>query len=464
MNGKQLPFDTEAEMSVLAAIYLDPECYWQLTPGLKQEDFYLAKHRELFAAMTECLVHGPLDLVTLQDRLCKRGTLESVGGIGYVVELCDMLPTTENVKQYARIVADCGRRRRMIAGYRTAADRLFDRGVPVREVTDFVQGNIVASQGRNRRLRNIADSGVEFLEELERRQKSGNKLAGLSTGFEDLDMLLGGLEPGKLYIIGGRPSMGKTALALNIATNLAMDCNTVIYFSLEMRNYEVMKRVIASTAEIRSRRLKTAAIRDEEYAYIAETVGKFFPDSMLIEDGGFQTIQSIRSTCLGVNAQLAHSKNRIRCVMIDHLQLLSSGNGKADRRIQIGEMSRGAKILADQLECPVVLLSQLNRASIQRKSNRPMLSDLRESGDIEQDADAVMFVHREEYYQPTEQNRGKAEIILAKNRDGECGTLEYGWRSEITKFVDWAEFSSTGTKTHRIRQKEEETPYLQERF
>lgn len=468
MKAKQLPCDLEAEMSVLGAIYLDPECYHQISHGLKKEDFYLEKHRELYEAMSVCIMNGQLDLVTLKDKLEQRGTLDMVGGIKYVVELADAVPVITAVKQYARIVVDCGRRRRMIAGYQAAADKLMDRGVSVSEISDYVQGEVLVERGQNKRVKNFSDSAGLFLEELEHRQKLGDKLPGISTGFENLDTLLGGLEPGKLYIIGGRPGMGKSAFALNLATNLARDCNTVMYFSLEMRNYEMMKRIISSETKIRSRRLKNACIRDEEYKQIGKTVGKFYPDAMIIDDSGYQTMQSITSTCLSTNVQLHRQKNGIKCVIIDHLHLLSSGSSRNfDRRLQIGEMSRNAKLLADKLECPVVLLSQLSRASGMRKSNRPMLSDLRESGDIEQDADVVMFVHREEYYQQTEQNKGKAELIIAKNRDGECGILEYGWNSDITKFVDWEEYKWANDEKRKKPQRKkapaepEEEPFEQ---
>lgn len=443
-NARQIPFDKEAEMSVLGAIFLDPACYADVSRRLKKQDFYFASHQELYAVFGWCITASRLDLVTLKDRLEQRGKLEQVGGIAYIVEIANFVPSSSAVKHYAKIVIDCAMRRRMILGYEKAITGLYDRGCKIGRISDFVQSDILAESLKISKAKNISESGGEFLEELERRQRSGQKLPGLSTGYADIDTMTGGLEPGKLYILGGRPSMGKTALALNIATNIAKSGKSVRYFSLEMRNYEVMKRIVAAQTRIKAQRIKSANIRDDEYIRIAEAIGEFHPDSLYIDDAGYQTMETITSSCIAGNTLMAKDGNRIDCVIIDHLHLLSSSEKTTDRRLQIGEMSRAAKLLADRLKCPVVLLSQLSRAANIRKDNKPILSDLRESGDIEQDADVVMFVHREEYYKPTEENHGKAEIIFAKNRDGECGTLEYGWDKSITSFLPWEEYSSAG--------------------
>ena len=358
----------------------------------------------------------------------------------------------------------------MLNVFQRAENALYKYENDISRITDYVQSDILARTPQESHVKNIAESGYDFLTQLEKRQKAGGGLPGIATGFVDIDTMLGGLEDGKLYVIGGRPSMGKTALALNVATEISKNGKTVMLFSLEMGNYEIMKRIMAAETEVKSTRIKMAKVLDDDYLAIATALEKFMPNSLFIDDNGDQSIQRIASTCIGMNTRLSGDGRRIDCVVIDHLQLIGWEGKMVDRRMQIGFISRTAKKLAKKLECPIILLSQLNRAMAGRKDNRPMLSDLRESGDIEQDADAVIFIHREEYYNPTENNHGKADIIIAKNRDGECGSVELGWDKSITKFKPWEEYSAaskTGAKPKKkpkYYENNDEDRYTQEKM
>ena len=459
-KNKELPYSKEAEMAVLGALFLNQQCLFKVQRYLKPDDFYFSDHRDLYIAYGLCMAENQsIDLVMIKKKLVQMGKsneLDIRAYIEHMTEVVDFVPSSdsERLAKYAWVVRDCATRRKMIDGYEKAKDGLYDMSRKVRQVSDYVLSEILADQTQINHVHSIAESGGAFLEELERRQRSGDKLPGISTGFDDLDLMTGGLEPGKLYVLGGRPSMGKTALGLNIASNIAISGKTVMLFSLEMRNYEIMKRIVSAKTRIKSQRLKTANVSDDEYIRIADEVGKFFPDSMYIDDSGFQTMQTIANICYGMNTKLADQRTHIGCVMIDHLHLLSPATATRERRLQIGEMTRAAKILADKINCPVVLLSQLSRAGNERKSNRPQLSDVRESGDIEQDADVVMLIHREEYYKPTEENHGKAELIIAKNRDGETGTLELGWDKSVTSFMSWEEFSAPQKGMPKLKKKD----------
>lgn len=442
----QIPFDSEAEMSVLGTVFIDPARYGDVARILKPGDFYMDKNQELFTIFGLCVSESHLDLITVKAKATERNTLDYIGGLEYIVEIANLVPDVSAVMSYAEIIKDCAIRRRMISGFAEAERRLFDRGDKIQHITDFVQTKIMAETAKGETVKSIGDSVYDFLDELERRNDNGDKMAGISTGYDEIDAMTGGLEKGKLYIIGGRPAMGKSAFALNIAANIAKNNDTVMYFSLEMQNYEVLKRIMSSESRISAKKIKMAVdLKDEDFGRMGDAGGKFVPESMFIDDSSYQTMQTITAACIAMNNRLLKYDRKLSCIFIDHLHLLSSGMKGADRRLQIGESSRLAKILANKMDCPVVLLSQLSRAGRSRSDNKPILSDLRESGDIEQDADVVMFVHREEYYDEKAEH-GKAEIIFAKNRDGECGTVTMGWNSYITTFEPWEAYSAAESR------------------
>ena len=436
---RQLPYDREAEMSVLGAIYYDPECYFDVCKMITASDFYFNANQELFVALGSCI--ETMNLVSIKTELERRGTLNVVGGIEYMVEVANLFPHGSSAKTFAKIVKECSTRRRLIACTEKANDRLFRWTEDVGDIVDFLQEGITSEAETDSTVKDIGESMFQFIDELDRRRELKEKLPGISTGFEEMDEVTGGLEPGKLYVLGGRPSMGKTALALSMASKIAFNGHTVMYFSLEMKNYEISKRIASNVSRFPASKIKMADLKEKEVVDIADAVGRFDPSTMYIDDNGYQTMQSILSSCIRQNARLSRIGKKIECIMIDHMHLLSFTNKRADRRLQIGEASRAAKLLADRMNCPVIMLSQLSRAASGRNNPKPLLSDLRESGDIEQDADVVMFVHREEYYKPTKENQGVAEIIFAKNRDGECGIVKMGWNRRYTSFESWDEYT-----------------------
>ena len=380
------------------------------------------------------MLNEKLDLVILKAELEKRGQLEKIGGLEYIVEIANFVPSSESISYYANIVKEHSLRRNMINGYSKAIKGLYDETVPVKNITDYVQETVLSGKEKADNVKTFSEAYYEWLEELDRRQKSGNKYPGILTGYRMFDVVTGGLEDGKLYVLGGRPGMGKSALAINMAVNMAKNKKTILFVSLEMSSNEILKRIISYISGVKSGKLKTASVSDEELTRIVRVAETLTSDYFLIIDEAYQTVNSILSTAIRVNNQLRENGKKIDCIIIDHLHLMSSGTGTRDRRLEIGEITRKSKMLAGRLKCPVMLLSQLSRAEKGQNVRRPQLTDLRESGDIEQDADVVAFVHREEYYKSTVDNRGKADLIFAKVRDGQTTTTELRWDGSTTTF------------------------------
>lgn len=434
--SERLPRDLEAEKAVLGAVFLDSALFDTVAGILDEDDFCLTLHRWLYHAFKSCVLSGRLDPVTLSAELEKSGQTERERGLAYAVEAANALPSLEHaaVREYAGIVKDCAVRRELILKYEEAAELLRDRSKSVAEVTDGIQAAVMRSEKGKGGLVGFGELFCDFSDELERRFKQGGTLDGLETGYKTLDILTGGLERGKLYVIGARPAMGKTALALNITAHTAAQGKTAAFFSLEMQRREVIRRVISCLTSIKSYCLKTAAISSNDLDTIAGVLQKVGADDLLVDDRSYQSAQTILRTCVRENNRLKRAGRRIELVVIDYLQLMAGSDRRMERRAVIEENSRMCKVIAKTLDCPVILLSQLSRANEARQNKRPVLSDLRESGGIEQDADVVAFIHREEYYDPKPENAGWAEVIIAKNRDGEIGTVKLGWDSTTTTF------------------------------
>lgn len=433
MQG-QMPQEPAAERAVLGAVYLDANLYYSLSKQISADDFYDRRNRELWRAIGVCAERGRFDLVTLEAVLKERKSLEAVGGMGYFVEVVNETPTSYGAHEYAAIVEDRGRRRRLMQGYAQAYQQLSDVSQDISGINAFVQQSIIVPEADSSKTYDFQAAFDVFSQAYKAQEHRGAEMPGISTGYPKLDKLLGGLEDGKMYVIGGRPAMGKTALALNMAYEMARRGETVAYFSLEMKVNEVIKRLISIGTGIPGQKIKTAKLTETDKEKVKAVRGAVSKTGLIINDRSSQTMQGIMSECIGINAGLDQEGKRIRCIMIDHMQLLSSQLKSADRRVQIGEASRACKILADALNCPVVILSQLSRALRDRKDNRPILTDLRESGDIEQDADAVIFLHREGYYTPETADQDAAEVIVAKNRDGQTAKIDYDWDAECTQF------------------------------
>ena len=438
---RSMPFSNEAEQSVLGAIYLDRECIPDVMGILRGEDFYISRHRELFEAILELYNSGkPIDLVTLKEHLILRGTLEKIGGISFVVEVANLVPSTKSVKNYAEIVRDKAVQRQMIR----MADDLRGKCYRGDEETDEIlasaqQAMIEISQGRTNRglvhIRGFLDEGLERLARLDKEKEDGNNngITGIPTGFIDLDRRTSGLHPAELIILAARPAMGKSSLALNIAQNVAVKAKKkVAIFSLEMPGMQVANRMLSSEARMSAEKIKKGDIKDDEWGKIGDAVSVLGQAGIYVDDTSNITVGEIGARCRKLMLEAG-----LDLVVIDYLQLISGSGRGANRQQEITEISRSLKILANDLNIPIIALSQLSRASDKEK-REPVLSDLRDSGAIEQDADMVMFLHREGYYHEDAEEPNKAKCNFAKHRNGEVGYDYLTWIGEYTMFANWS--------------------------
>jgi len=436
MADMAMPFSNEAEQSVLGAIYLDRNCIPDVLGLVRSEDFYISRHRELFEAIVELYNTGkPIDLVTLKEHLTLRGTLDTIGGISFVVEVANLVPSTESVGFYAAIVRDKAVQRRMIR----MADELRGKCYRGDEETDDIlasaqQSIIEISQDRSTRglvhIGRYLDEGIEKLEKL---SKKNNSVTGIPTGFIDLDRRTSGLHAAELIILAARPAMGKTSLALNIAQNVAVKAKkNVAVFSLEMPGVQVANRMLSCEARLSSEKIKKGEIKDDEWSKIGSAMAVLAQAGIYVDDTSSITVSEIGARCRKMMLEKG-----LDLVVIDYLQLISGGGRGASRQQEITEISRSLKILANDLNIPIIALSQLSRASDKEK-REPVLSDLRDSGAIEQDADMVMFLHREGYYHEDAEEPNKAKCNFAKHRNGEVGYDYLTWIGEYTMFADWS--------------------------
>jgi replicative DNA helicase len=426
------PHNLEAEESVLGSVMLSPDAANIAFEKLHAEDFYKPAHQAIFEAVA-ALFDGnqAIDAVTVADRLRRTGELERVGGAGYLATLLDGVPTTSNVGYYAEIVAETATRRRLLrAGFmlgtfamqteRRIEDVLDAAEAEVFRVAERQVGDGLAPVGP------LLQSTLERIEELGAR---GGEITGLPTGFRDLDRRLAGLQPANLVVIAARPSMGKTALALNIAQNVAEHDGTVAVFTLEMSREEVVQRLLSSMAGVDSHRLRTGQLTPDLWNRVVRETSRLYQMPFFVDDSSDLTVTSIRAKC----RRLAR-KRGLALVVVDYLQLMQSHAGSESRQQEIADISRSLKNLARELHIPVIAVSQLNRAVEARENKRPRLGDLRESGAIEQDADIVMFIYREEHYNPGSDQPGLAEVNIAKHRSGAVGTVQMNFAAEFARF------------------------------
>ncbi len=431
-----MPFSNEAEQSLLGAMYLDRDCIPEVIDLVRGEDFYIARHRELFEAILELYNLGKgADLVTLKEHLILRGTLEKIGGIDFVVEVANLVPATERAGQYAAIVRDKAVQRRMIR----LADDIRGKCYRGDEKTDDIlasaqQGVIELSQARNSQgLVHVGRYLDENLTRLEELSKKDSSITGIPTGFIDIDRRTSGLHPAELIILAARPAMGKTSFALNIAKNVAVKAKkNVAIFSLEMPAAQLASRLLSTEAKISADRIKKGNIKDEEWGKIGDAVAVLGQAGIYVDDTSSITVAEIGARC----RKLMLEKG-LHMVVIDYLQLITGSSRGGNRQQEISEISRTLKILANDLNIPIIALSQLSRASDKEK-REPLLSDLRDSGAIEQDADMVMFLHREGYYHEDAEEPNKAKCNFAKHRNGEVGYEYLTWIGEYTMFTDWS--------------------------
>ena len=434
---KGLPSNVDAERSVLGAILLDNSAYNQAAALLTPEDFSLDSHRRLFLRITEMADRSrAIDLVTLSEELMRNNELELIGGASYVSSLTDGLPRLSNIEHYAKIVKDKAMLRRLIHVSNTIATRAIEGGEDADEILDSAE-SLVLSLGEAQvrsgfvHFRDIFKDSFQSIDALHDR---GKRVTGLETGFRRFDDMTRGLQPSDLIIIAARPSVGKTSFALNIAQHAAIQtAQSVGVFSLEMSKEALVLRLLCAEARVDSHRMQTGFASREDWSRMAAALGRLAEAPFFIDDTPALSITEMRA-----KARRLQAEHGLGLLVVDYLQLMS-GRGRSENRTQeISTISRGLKSLAKELRVPVIAISQLNRAPEER-GGRPRLSDLRESGQIEQDADLVAFLFREELIKPTESNRGKAELIIEKQRNGPTGTIELAFISKYTCFENLAE-------------------------
>ena len=434
---RAMPFSNEAEQSVLGAMFLDKDCIPDVIAKVRPADFYIERHKELFEAIVELYNLGkPVDLVALKEQLTVRGTLEKIGGIEFVVEVANLVPSTDSVTYYAEIVRDKAVLRRLIKLSESIASSCY-RGDD--ETDDILakaqQGIIDITQGRTTKglvpISRYLNDSFELLNKLSHRSET---ITGIPTGFVDVDKRTAGLHSAELIVLAARPGMGKTSFVLNIAKNAAIKSKkNVAVFSLEMPGIQLANRLLSSEAKINSERIKKGDLRDEDWVRLAQAIEVLSKSGIFVDDTSNMTATEIGARC----RKLMLEKG-LDLVIIDYLQLMSgSGKHGANRQQEIQEISRTLKILANDLNIPIIALSQLSRSSDKEK-REPILSDLRDSGAIEQDADIVIFLHREGAYKEDCEEPNKTKCNFAKHRNGEVGYEYLTWLGEYTSFSDWS--------------------------
>ena len=440
-QGHVPPHDLEAERAVLGGVLLDNASLATVESIVASGDFYHPSHAVIFDAVHALSERGePVDIVTLSQELRAKERLNTVGGTQYLGELTDTIPTIAHIEQHARIVADLAQVRRMIGAAHEIVGRGYgDRGT-ADAFLDFSAAKVfeIAQKRSKSSLVPLEQAIQEAFERIEKTLERGARITGTETGFRDLDTLTAGMHPGQLIIIAARPAMGKTSLVLNIATHAAASAaKPVLFFSLEMPRVELANRMMCGEARIDQSRLRSNMLTQDDMTALTAAASKLFSQPIYIDDSGDLTLLDLRA-----KARRMKTERDLSLIVVDYLQLMkASRDGSESREREISEISRGLKSLAKELEVPIVALSQLNRAAETRpgKDRRPQLSDLRESGAIEQDADVVMFIYRDEVYNRDTDDKGIAEVIIAKQRNGPTDTVRLRFVRELTRFENLAE-------------------------
>ncbi len=440
---KRLPFSMPAEQSLLGAILIDPVSITQVADLLGSEDFYLEEHKQIYLAMQELfMANSEIDVVTLIDMLVTKGIYNKSGGEDYIRTLTDAVPDALNIRDYARIVKEKSVLRQLIAACSEISEAAYSEQESVVDIIDHAENLIFnIAQGRDTKgFRHIKDVLGDVYAHLHDLNTNKEATQGTQTGFSALDRVLAGLGKSDLVLVGARPGMGKTSFALNIATNVAKQTKkTVCIFSLEMSADQLVNRVLSSEALVNSYSLRTGELAPADWENLARAAGELAGCDILIDDTSGMTVTAMK-------AKLRRVKN-LGMVIIDYLGLMSGDKHTENRVQEVSEISRSLKIMAKELMVPIVCCAQLSRGPESRTDKKPMLSDLRDSGAIEQDADTVIFLYRSEYYKTDDaagQDTSIAEVIIAKNRHGSTGTVNMGWNGQFTKFVTIADERDVG--------------------
>lgn len=430
-----LPASEEAETATLGSMLIDKVSLMQGTDFLEKDDFYNPRNGIIFEAISEVVKDNkPVDIVTVTEQLQKMRKIEDVGGVTYVSQLAESVPTTANTEHYIGIVKEKSGLRKLISigkamqelGYNAEeADTAIDKA------ESLVFGLATSSNGKQS-MAKTKDFVYDYFNMLEERSKAGGGLTGVSSGFSDFDRMTAGLQKSDLIIVAGRPSMGKTAFAINVAENVAIQGGKVAIFSLEMPREQLLERMVSSQAKINGDDLRRGALDQDQWQKVKEALGKIKNWDMEIDDNPSITVSEIRS-----KLRQSHAQKPIDLVVIDYLGLINMVGTKSQSKNElVGETTKALKQLARELDCPIILLSQLNRGVEAREDKRPMMSDIRDSGSVEQDADVIVFLYRDEYYDIDSPAKGIAEVIIAKQRKGAVGTVQLAFLKNMTKFVN----------------------------
>ena len=437
---RKLPFSLEAEQSLLGSILIDPMCMDEIAPLISAEDFYVPEHTEIFRAMQSMYLKSKnIDVVTLIDELVKSGTYDESGGREYLRLVAEAVPTAANAKDYADIVRDKAGLRQLIEAGDDITEAAYAGDDSAENLVEFAESKIfrIAEGRENKNFVHIRDALIQVYDRLTKLSQDPEALRGTPTGYTALDNVIVGMQEADLVLIGARPGMGKTSFAMNIATEAAIRTKkTVCVFSLEMSAEQLANRMLSSEAQIDSYKMRSGTLSAEDWNAIAYASSRLSETEILIDDTPGVTVTAMKS-------KLRRVKN-LGLVVVDYLQLMQ-GDRHNDNRVQeVGDISRGLKLLAKELAIPVICCAQLSRGPENRPDKRPMLSDLRDSGAIEQDADIVMFLYRDEYYKDETTDQSVAEVIVAKNRHGSLDKVKLGWIGRFTKFTNLAEEAQGG--------------------
>ena len=435
--GRTPPHDLDAEQSVLGAMLLNRDAISVAMEHCQADDFYKPAHGHVFEAISNLYGEGePVDAVTVADELRRAGLLESIGGQPVLIDLLASTPSTGNAGRYGRIVSDHALLRRLIGAANEIADLGYDIPNDVHGAIDRAESMVFEIGQRKmadttRPLRDLLEATLDRLEALYER---GDAITGVPTGYVDIDEQLAGLQNSNLIIVGARPAVGKTAFALGIASHAAMHANRpTLLFSLEMSHLEITQRLLSSEAQVNASRMRNGRLHEADWPKISHAIGRLGEAPLYVDDNPNLTLMDMRA-----KARRLKSREGLELIIVDYIQLMTGRNSAENRQVEVSEISRGLKILARELEVPVIALSQLSRSLEQRADKRPMLADLRESGSLEQDADVVMFLYRDEVYNTESPDRGTAEVIVAKHRNGPTGTARLAFLDHYAKFANMA--------------------------
>jgi len=428
------PHNLNAEESLLGALLLSRDVVGNVAEqGLLVEHFYKPSHQHIYSAIRGLMAGGqPIDVVTVADELRRNGLLDDIGGAAALNELQNATPAISNANRYAKIVQDTALLRRLISVAGEITELAYMEPDDVTKALDEAESKVfeIAEDRVVDSTRVVSDLMAPTMEKLQQAYERGSAITGTATGLNDLDEILSGLQPSTLNIVGARPAMGKTALGLGIATHVAKTTNkAVLVFSLEMGHDEMAQRILSSEAEVESQRLRTGKLQDTDWTKIGRAINRL-EIPLYLDDNPRVTVMEIRAKARRYKAR----HGELGLIMIDYLQLMTGGPNAENRQLEVSEISRGLKILARELEVPIIALSQLSRGLEARADKRPMLADLRESGSLEQDADGVMFLYRDEVYNRDSQDKAAAELIVAKHRSGPIGVARLVFRGQYTKF------------------------------